>query len=308
MFLAGKNDKFPFAMTKKSLVVYIVFAVLMGLFLFFVRGDIAGKCMACTVCPMLILYFIYAYCKESKADMKADGTKAQYMNGSYFESSEWHEKYVAYLNAHPFEKPKYQSMKQDLLKRFQRREYLVKMILPLFLIFCTLCLIPLGRYDMAIIGLFLFGFLFWLEFSLYIGMPVRKWLKGDIDYEELESSYLKSQMLIYKTNALAFGTTHLHGFAEKKIYAIDYRLAEGISRKIVRLKKYEDGIYNTEEYQHFAVIHVRLPRSGNIHDVEIELNEFQVQMAIDKLSTYKIGEDLVENLLVNEHKENETVI
>ena len=139
-------------------------------------------------------------------------------------------------------------------------------------------------------------------------MPVRKWLKGDIDYEGLEASYLKSQMLFYKTNALAFGTTHLHGFTEKKIYAIDYRLVEGISRKIVRLKKYEDGIYNTEEYQHFAVIHVRLPRSGNIHDIEIELNEFQVQMAIDKLPTCKIGEDLIGNLSVNEHKENEAVI
>ena len=115
-------------------------------------------------------------------------------------------------------------------------------------------------------------------------------------------------MLFYKTNALAFETTHLHGFTEKKIYAIDYRLVEGISRKIVRLKKYEEGIYNTEEYQHFAVIHVRLPRSGNIYDVEIELNEFQVQMAIDKLSTYKIGEDLTGNISVNEHKENETVI
>lgn len=90
------------------------------------------------------------------------------------------------------------------------------MILLLFLMFCTLCLIPLGRYYMAIIGFCLFGFLFWLEFSLYIGMPVRKWLKGDIDYEELEASYLKSQMLFYKTNALAFGTTHLHGFTEKK--------------------------------------------------------------------------------------------
>ena len=78
---------------------------------------------------------------------------------------------------------------------------------------------------------------------------------------------------------------------------------EGISRKIVRLKKYEDGIYNTEEFQHFAVIHVRLPKSGNIHDVE-----FQVQMAIDKLPTYKIGENLMENLSVNEHKENEAVI
>lgn len=100
---------------------------------------------------------------------------------------------MTYLNEHPFGKPKYQSMKMDLLKRFQRREYLVKMILPLFLMLCTLCLIPLGHYYMAIIGLCLFGFLFWIEFSLYIGMPVRKWLKGDIDYEELESSYLKSQ-------------------------------------------------------------------------------------------------------------------
>ena len=302
------REKYPPAMTKKSLVAYIAFTVLMGLFLFFVRGDMAGKCAACIICPMLILYFIYAYCKESKADMKADETKAQYMNGSYFESPEWHEKYVVYLNEDPFEKPKYQNMKMDLLKRFQRREYIAGMILPLFLMFCTLCLIPLGRYYMATIGVCLFGFLFWLQFSLYIGIPVRKWLKGDIDYEELEASYLKSQMLFYKTNALAFGTTHLHGFTEKKIYAIDYRLVEGISRKIVRLKKYEDGIYNMEEYQHFAVIHVRLPKSRNIHDVEIELNEFQVQMAIDKLFTYKIGEDLVENLSVNEHKENEVVV
>lgn len=120
----------------------------------------AGKCAACIVCPMLIVYLLYAYCKESKADTKAREMKAQYMNGSYFESPEWHEKYVAYLNEHPFEKPKYQSMKLDLLKRFQRREYLVNMILPLFLMFCTLCLIPLGRYYMAIIGFCLFGFFF----------------------------------------------------------------------------------------------------------------------------------------------------
>lgn len=81
---------------------------------------------------------------------------------------------------------------------------------------------------------------------------------------------------------------------------------EGISRKIVRLKKYEDGIYNTEEYQHFAVIHVRLPQSGTIHNVEIELNEFQVQMAIDKFATYKLGEEIYETLTMDEKKENES--
>ena len=39
----GRNDKFPFAMTKKSLVVYIASIVLIGPLLFFVRGDMAGK-------------------------------------------------------------------------------------------------------------------------------------------------------------------------------------------------------------------------------------------------------------------------
>ena len=37
------REKYPFAMTRKSLVTYIVFTVLMGLFLFFVRGDMLEK-------------------------------------------------------------------------------------------------------------------------------------------------------------------------------------------------------------------------------------------------------------------------
>lgn len=61
-----KKDGFQFIMTRKSLVVYIVFTVLLGLFLFFVIGDMVGKCAACIVCPMLIAYLLYAYCKESK--------------------------------------------------------------------------------------------------------------------------------------------------------------------------------------------------------------------------------------------------
>lgn len=303
-----ENDgKFPFAMTIKSLIFYIITIILLGLFFFFIRGDQAGKFMACVVCPCFILYFIYAYCKERKADNKADESKIQFLDGSYFESPEWHEKYLIYINEHPFIKPECQSMKKDLLKRFHRREYIVGMILPLFLILCTACLIPMGQFAMACVGFGLFGLIFYLQFSLYIGMPVRKWLRRDIDYNMLEASYLKSRMLLYKKNGIAFGTTHIHGFTEKKIYAIDYELVKGISRKIVRLKKYEDGVYNTEEYKHFAVIHVRLPQSGTIQDVEIELDEFQVQMAIDKLTTYKLGHEPYGTMTVGERKENENV-
>ncbi len=306
------RKQFPFAMTLKALIIYIISIIIMGLFFFFVRGDLAGKMLAFIVCPMLIGYLIYAYLKEKKADKNAGTKKAQIIDGSYFESSEWHEGYVRYINEHPFERPKYPDMKKDLLIRFHRREYVMGMLFTLFLMFCCICVFfgqsSVGHYVAAVIGIFFFGIFFYIEFSSYIGMPVRRRLKSNIDYNALNASYRNSQLLTYKKNGLAFGTSHLHGFTEKKIFAIDYRFVEGISRKIVRLKSYEDGIYSKEEYQHFAIIHVKPADSDIINDVEIELNEYQVQMAIDKLSTYKPGEVLQENLSLEEKKENEAVI
>ena len=65
-----KKEKFPFAMTKKSLVAYIIFTVLMGLFLFFIRGDMEGKLAACIVCPILILYFSIHTVRKEKQMLK----------------------------------------------------------------------------------------------------------------------------------------------------------------------------------------------------------------------------------------------
>ncbi len=295
-------------MTFKELVIYIISVILIGVFFFFVRGDLAGKLAAFIVCPMMIGYLIYAYRKEKKADKNASIKNEKLIDGSYFDSPQWHNEYLRYTIEHPFERPEYPDMKQDLLKRFQRREYIINMLFLSFLLVCTGCAAYIGNHLVALFGVILFGLLFLGELSLFIGMPVRKWLKGDIDYTTLDISYKNSQMLTYKKNGLAFGTTHIHGFTEKKIYAIDYSLVERISRKIVRLKTYEDGIYSKEAYQHFAVIHVRLPYSGEINTVEIELNEFQVQMAIDRLSRYKLGQETQGNISVEEEKENVNVM
>ena len=54
-----------------------------------------------------------------------------------------------------------------------------------------------------------------------------------------------------------------------------------------------------------AVIHVRLPESGDIFDVEIELNEFQVQMVIYNLPTYQFEKSMVNDITLTEMKENE---
>ena len=306
--MSNNRKGFPHEMSFKELIIYIIAIVLIGLFFFFIRGDFSGKMVACIACPMMILYMIYAYRKEKRADNSAVQKSSQIVSGEYFESSEWRTKYMEYINKHAFERPIIPDMKKDLLKRFRRREELMWIILFIFLICCSCVAVYGGRYYISIIGIALFGTFLYVQLSEYMGKPVRKWLKGNIDYNALNASYINSLMVTYKKNGFAFGTTHIHAFTDKKIYAIDYRIVDGISRKIVRMKKYEDGIYSSEEYQNYAVIHVRLPESGQLHDVELELNEFQVQIVIDKLMTYKPGERLKEELLLTEDKENDTVI
>lgn len=304
--MSDNHGKVP-QMTPKTLIVCIIVVIAFGSFLFFVKGDLSGKLCACIVCPGLIIYMIYAYFKEQRADKEALVKNKNILDGSYFNSSKWNEQYTVYINKHPFEKPKYSNMKQDLLARFRRREYFVNMLFIMFLMLCSFCCVIIGKYFVGVAGILLFGIFFCWELALYIGMPVRKWLKGDINYKELEASYLKSKILTYKKSGLALGTSHIHAYTENKVYAIDYRIVEGISRKIVRLKKYEDNIYSSEDYQHFAVIHVCLPQNEEIYDVEIELNEFQVQMVIDNLPLFKYGEKITENMIVERKEENELV-
>ena len=307
ILVSGNKEPFPQPMTFKTLIIYIIVTVLICLVFFLIRNDSGGKIGIIVVCPLVIGYLIYAYNKEKKADSTAINTNKQMVEGDYFKSGEWHTKYTEYINSHPFERPLIMNMKKDLLKRYKKRELFMMMLLFLFLMFCSVVSLSLGRYVISIIGIILFGALFYMELREYIGMPVRKWLKGDIDYDALEESYLNGQMLHYKGNGLIFGTTHIHAYTAKKVYAIDYRLVEDITRKIIRLKTYEDGIYSSEEYRHYAVIHVRLPVSGAINCVEIELNEFQVQMAIDYLSNHKYKARKSEDISLTEDKENITV-
>lgn len=58
-------------MTPVTLKIYIITIIALGLFFFFIRGDIAGKLCACTACPAMIIYLIYAYRKEKRADENA---------------------------------------------------------------------------------------------------------------------------------------------------------------------------------------------------------------------------------------------
>ncbi len=302
------KNSYPHVMTFKELIIYIIVVIIIGFVLVVVRDDYSGILGACIVCPAMIGYLIYAYNKEKKADKKAVQVSRSIVDGDYFNSAEWHAKYVEYINQHPFEKPVIMNMKKDLLKRFRRREYIFfSIIFLLFMLGCG-CTIAIGKVLIGIVGMLMFAGLSVYEFLMFTGMPVRRWLKKDIDYKALENSYLESRMLTYKKNGIAFGTTHIHAFTEKKIYAIDYRIVDEITRKVVRLKTYEDGIYSSDEYKHYVVIHVVMAGTSDACDVEIELNEYQVQMVLDNYPTFRIGSNVNDSTVVTEAKEEVTVV
>lgn len=56
--MQNNNKKFPFPMTFKALIAFIITTVLIGLFVWFIRGDMAGKLCAVIVCPLLIAYLM----------------------------------------------------------------------------------------------------------------------------------------------------------------------------------------------------------------------------------------------------------
>ncbi len=58
-------------LTPQLLTVYIIATIMLGLFFFFIVGEDKYKIAAIVVCPMMVIYFIYAYRKEKKADENA---------------------------------------------------------------------------------------------------------------------------------------------------------------------------------------------------------------------------------------------
>ena len=245
------------------------------------------KILAVVVLPLVIIFAIYSYFHEKKDNRIAEEKAAELTSESYYDSVEWNEKYLDYKSNHDFVKPKKKTMKMDMISHCRQREDWVVAV-PVSVLIALSSVGVYHEYGIipaCVAVLLSIGF-----FVFYISLStrgIREWYTHDCDFDMLEKSYLNGKFLFYHRNGIGFGTTHIHGFTKRKVYAIDYRLAENITRKIVRVKEYQDSLYGKSRYEHYAVIHVRLPESGRMTEVYIELDEFQVQMAIDEFKKMK---------------------
>lgn len=231
--------------------------------------------------------------REVDSIMKAKSLKrTPSLNVNYFRTPEWREQYSRYREMHPFEYPQERTIKDDLFRRYHRRETFLYILMYSLLLVGTIAgmIYDFDKKYPFCLGIPAFGWLMIGSLNTFTGKPVRKWLKLDIDYPALETSYQHGSMLTYKGNGINLGTTHIHAYTPQTVYAIDYELVKSITRKFVPSKDYFQTLDTGEKYRHFVVIHVRLPESGNMTQVEIELNEFQVEMILDEFARKKINE------------------
>lgn len=119
--------------------------------------------------------------------------------------------------------------------------------------------------------------------AICIAYFVYTYLRGkkrrDIDISEVEDSYDNGKLLTYKKCGINIGTAFLVIYNETKIDVLKISGIRSVTRHITRLKKYEGTLYAGEEYLHKVRI---------IADKEYlaELNEYQVEMAVNELNRF----------------------
>lgn len=230
------------------------------------------------LCAIMIGYLFFAYFKEKKQDKKANELLPSLLDDSYFSSVEWREKYLVYAQDNPFERPSDSGMRADLSKRYRTGSSLMLLILGLAFFICGVGT-ALSRYSLAaVLSAFFVGiFLAYLGGRSFFAFPVRQLCKRtDIDIAAVEESYGRGHILSHKGGGINIGHEYTVIWRDHAVDVLETARITSFFRKIVRVKKYQNDIYAGDEIRHKLCI-------VTDREYDVELNEFQVEMAFIKL-------------------------
>lgn len=265
---------------KKTLIIGIVGSIVSTPILFLYYG--IPMYWAPFLIIVLIGFFICTCLWEKKADKKAVEKKKRFLDNSYFESSEWREKYLNYTMKNPAETCIPKGMKADLTKRYRKKISPVYVIFGIFILLCSLSLIfsapHTARYILAGLGLAVLSAII-LYFSLYKSKPVKAFYqRTDLDFDDIESSYNSGMIFSHKNRGINIGRNYTIIYNESSVLAIKNSDIQSVRRHITRLKQYMNSTFAGEMYLHKVII---------LADTEyrVELNEYQVESVINALES-----------------------
>ena len=275
---------------KKQLIITIISAVCIGAVMAawcVFTGDriyLAG----CVLAPAVVIcYAVYAYFKEKRQDKKAGKDSREFIDGSKYGSREWKTSYSRYREKHSFEDVSSRRMDNDLKRRYRTRGNLGLLALGLFLLGGAVITIAFpvegSSPVISVCGIIIGGAVAYLGSYYFFAVPVRKFLKSREDLRELEGSYQKGRMLSLGDNGINLGGRYVIIYKKDKVYAVDTGSIQSVTRKMERVKKYEDSLYSGDEYRYYLCVEYNTPE-GTASCVNVRLDEFQTEMMMTEFS------------------------
>ena len=266
-------------MTKRLSIIYIVESIVLPPVMFKFLFPNIPIIFAPILSAVMVAYIVYAYRREKKADVKAESQKESFMDDSYFRCAEWREKYLKYRMKHEFEKPKRAGMKADLTERYCKMASLPITLFGLLMLAGLCCGIMAGQATAFLLvgGILVSALIIYVGAEKFLALPVKKlYSRSDIDIGEVENSYENGQMLTHKHSGINIGSDYTVIYGEKSVDVVRNSDIRSVTRHITRLKHYQDTLYAGEEYIHKL-------RIDADREYFAELNEYQVEMAINEL-------------------------
>ncbi len=298
---------------KKNLILTIIvafcFSAVFGA-LFYFTQDWKYLFITITLPISLTIYSLYAFFKEKRHDKSSEQDKQAFLSGSKYRQKEWKAEYYKYKENHSFETISKKGMKHDLKKRYHKKDLGFIRIGFLLLIGSVLILfIPMTESKdkvAAIFGILCGGVISWIGLHDYIAGPLQKFLKQQTDLTEIEESYKKGKMLSFGNNGINIGSSYTVIYTSERVYAIDNNTIQDMTRKMVRVKIYEDNLYSDHEYRYYVRV-IYTAQDGNTKAINVRLDEFQCEMMIAEFNRNYYPDRFRENT-VFETTENSIVV
>ena len=275
---------------KKNLMLVIItavcfFAVLVGIYFF--TGDIKYIVIAVLSMIPLIIYAVCAFFKEKRQDKSSEKDKQEFLSGAKYRKKEWKTAYFQYKEKHSFETISEKGMVYDLKKRCRKHDF-VFIRLGIFLTIGSILILFIPMTEIkdkvaAVFGIFIGGLIFSMGIHGLTAGPLQKFLKQRTDIAEIERSYAKGKMMSFGNNGINIGSSYIVVYTQKNVLAIDNSRVQDMTRKMVRVKQYEDNLYSGQEYRYYVSLIYKAP-DGKIKDISVRLDEFQCEMMISEFN------------------------
>ena len=271
---------------KKNLILTITIAVcvtvLSGVVYYF-TGDYKYIVIAVIAMIPLIIFAIFAFFKEKRHDRSSEKDKQEFLSGAKYRKKEWRTAYYQYKEKHTFETISKKGMKHDLKKRYHKKDFgyirsgFLLTIGSVLILFISKT--ELKDKAAAIFGIFCGVVIFSIGFHGLISGPAQKFFKQQAELAEIEKSYIKGKMLSFGNNGINVGSSYTVIYTQNNVFAIDNNKIQDMTRKMVRVKQYEDNLYSGQEYRYYVTL-IYTDTDNKTKAINVRLDEFQCEMMI----------------------------